>query len=93
MAAGMLLLLASLIRRNDVPHTTLRDQRLLMRDWICLVLFVLGVMAFAVPALFGANASMAWSPYPALTVPAFDVLLGVALLFFIAPVVNRSSTE
>jgi energy-coupling factor transport system permease protein len=93
MAAGALMVIASLIRRNAAPHTSLRDQRLAKRDWICLALFAVGVMAFAGPALFGVNASMAWSPYPALTVPAFDVWLGAALLFFIAPVVNRSSTE
>jgi energy-coupling factor transport system permease protein len=89
MAAGGLMVIASLIRRNASPHTTLHDQRLKGRDRLLLVLFVLGVMAFAGPALFGVNASMAWSPYPALTVPAFDVWLGLALLLFTAPAAAR----
>lgn len=44
-------------------------------------------MAFVLPALFGMNASLVWSPYPALTVPAFDVWLGLALLVFAAPAI------
>lgn len=85
-SAGALMVIASLIHRNDAPHTSLRDQRLTKRDWLCMALFAIGLMAFAVPALLGMNTSLAWSPYPALTTPAFEIWLGLALLVFIVPV-------
>jgi hypothetical protein len=83
------MVIASLIRRNDTPHTTLRDQRLMRRDWLIFLLFAAGVMAFVGPAMLGVAPSLFWSPYPTLTLPAFDVWLGIALLLFAAPVVNR----
>jgi energy-coupling factor transport system permease protein len=86
--AGAGMVIASLIRRKGTPHTSLRDQRLTRRDWLCLVLFAGGVMAFGLPAALGGAASLFWSPYPALTVPAFDVWLGLALLLFVAPILQ-----
>jgi energy-coupling factor transport system permease protein len=86
--AGSLTVIASLIRRNSTPHTTLQDQRLTKRDWVCLGLFAAGVLAYVLPALLGTTASLFWSPYPVVTLPAFDVWLGLALLVFIAPIVS-----
>jgi energy-coupling factor transport system permease protein len=40
---------------------------------------------FLLYALPGANASLAYSPYPALTMPAFHTLVGLALLLLLVP--------
>lgn len=90
MAAGGLMVIVSLIRRNDTSHTSLHDQRLTKRDWLCLALILVGLMAFVGPALLGQNASLAWSPYPALSRPTFEVLLGAAMLLFATPVVTSA---
>jgi energy-coupling factor transport system permease protein len=86
--AGAAMVITSLIRRKGTPHTSLRDQRLTRRDWLYLVLFAVGVLAFVGPTVLGGAASLFWSPYPALTVPAFDLWLGLALLLFTAPIIQ-----
>lgn len=91
--AGAAMVMMSLIRRKASPHTTLHDRRLKRGDWLCLALFGVGVMAFVLPALLGAGTSLYWSPYPALTVPAFEFWFGLALLVFAAPAMRFYSTE
>lgn len=87
--AGAGMVIASLLRRQGTPHTTLHDQKLAKLDWLCLALFAAGVTAVLLPAMTGMATSLYWSPYPALSVPAFEFWVGLALLAFIAPIIKH----
>jgi energy-coupling factor transport system permease protein len=81
-AGGVLVLLLTLRRLGrQSPHTSYRQMAWSSRDWIVATgaLVALGVIGW-----FG-RGTRAYMPYPALTWPGFDPLVGVGLLGFLGP--------
>jgi energy-coupling factor transport system permease protein len=84
---GLLLTLRHVGRRN--PHTTYRQTPWAPRDWI-----VAGgaVVALGALLLLGKQ-TRAYMPYPALTWPEFDPLVGIGSLGFLCPLLFGGERE
>jgi len=77
-------LFALMLRRlgKHSPHTRHRPRRWTGWDWAMVI-----VSAIPVALLFvGDGAALNWSPYPSITPPPFDVVVGGVLLLFLFPI-------
>lgn len=78
---------------RSVQHTTYRPRHWTRGDSLALAGcgLTLGVMLLKLPGVD--RASLAYSPYPRVTWPRFDAVLGLGLLGLLAPVVVRRPTD
>jgi energy-coupling factor transport system permease protein len=79
LAGGLLILFALWLVGRGVPRTAYRREPWTWRDWGVILTAALTVAAFARAPLF-------YSPYPALTLPPFDPIAGLATLALLGPV-------
>jgi hypothetical protein len=72
-----------------VPHSVYRPQTFNAYDALCLILSlaVAVLLLLPLPIPFVARESLFYYPYPQLTPPTFDPLLGILMLGWLAPVV------
>ncbi len=67
-----------------VPHSNYRPAPWQARDWLMLGMALLALLP-VVPLPWAARRTLFYYPYPALTLPAFDPLVAMALLALLAP--------
>jgi energy-coupling factor transport system permease protein len=86
MAIGAACAVIGILRSSRaVRPTSLRDQRLTAADVICMLILCSALAVVLLPPLLGRATSLAYTPYPALTPPSFDLAVGAALLAFLTP--------
>ncbi len=91
MLCGAGVVVVSLFRSTRAsPRTTYHDQRLTVRDLLIILACVLALVIVFAPALLGQPNTLAYYPYPALSLPQFNVAVGVGLLLLLGPVLNRN---
>ena len=87
LACGAGIVVLSVMRNGkSSPRTSYREHRMRPRDWACVALCVLA----AVVALIVAPQSLAYYPYPTLTLPQFDVAVGGGLLLLLGPAISTT---
>jgi energy-coupling factor transport system permease protein len=86
MVAGLGLMIAALwVVGRRVPHTNYRPEAWTSRDWIVVLGAAMAIAPFLLP-LPGLNRdTIFYYPYPELTLPGFDPIIGVAILGLLAP--------
>lgn len=89
MLCGAAVAVVSLFRHTQAsPRTSYRDQRLTMRDGLVILACALALVGVFGPTLFGQPNTLAYYPYPTLSLPPFDVVVGGALLLLLVPAVR-----
>lgn len=83
------LLMAVLLWHNGrrIEHTHYRLRRWRRDDTLVLLASLLPLLAIFLPSPFIAHDTLAYTPYPRLHLPAFDPLVGLVLLFLLAPAI------
>jgi energy-coupling factor transport system permease protein len=83
---GLVAVLAMLWQTGRrVPRTTYRQERWSGRDWLALLGAVVAGLFFLVPIPGMDRLTLAYYPYPAITLPGFDSRIGLAGLGLLAP--------
>ncbi len=72
---------------RTVPHTVFRPQAFTPLDAICLAVSVFITLLLLVPLSIFTLDSVNYYPYPALSLPQFDPLLGLFMLGWLMPIV------
>lgn len=86
MLGGALVLCIGLIRGARIsPRTTYREQRFGLRDGLVALACVCALAATVLPTLFGQDNLLAYSPYPTVVLPPFDLRVGMGVLLLIGP--------
>ena len=86
MGIGVVLVLVGLWQSGQsVPHTVYRPQPFTTRDMLCIGISVLVTILMLVPLPLIAQQSLSYYPYPVVTLPGFDPLLGLLMLGWLAP--------
>jgi energy-coupling factor transport system permease protein len=86
MLAGVVMVLAGLWSSGrSVPHTVYKPQLFTTQDLLCIVVSTLVAILLVVPLPFIAPQSLAYYPYPAVTLPEFDPLIGILILGWLSP--------
>jgi energy-coupling factor transport system permease protein len=94
MIAGAGLVLAGLWSSGrSVPHTVFRPQPFTLRDKLCIIVSVLVAVLLLVPVPFLAQQSLVYYPYPMVTLPAFDPLIGILILGWLSPLLVISQPQ
>lgn len=84
LAGGGLLLLGLALQGRTVQRTAYRRRPWTAADWLVSAAALAVVTVFLLP---GSRASLAYSPYPALTLPALNVWVALATLGLLGPAV------
>jgi energy-coupling factor transport system permease protein len=86
MLAGFWLVLAALwVIGRRVPHTDYRPEPWTARDWAVVLGAAVAVAPFLLPLPGLGRESIFYYPYPALTLPGFDPIIGIAILGLAVP--------
>ncbi len=70
---------------QQTPFTRYRQEPMTGWNWGLMGTAVLAILFFVLPLPFVERNTLAFSPYPKLTLPGFDVWLGLSLLWLIFP--------
>ena len=91
LAAAGALLLAFLYARlgRGTPHTTYRPRRWTGRDSLLLGTAVFSFLLLFLPLPLVDRATLSYTPYPTLSLPPFDPLLGLVLALLAMPALAR----
>lgn len=73
------------------PRTTYAQRPWQTRDWLVAGLSLSSLLLFLLPLPFVDHATLSYSPYPALTLPLFDPVLGLAAAALALPAVVLES--
>jgi energy-coupling factor transport system permease protein len=86
MLAGVGLVLAALwVIGQRVPHTDYRPEPWTGRDWVVVLGVAVAVAPFLLPLPGPGRETIFFYPYPALPLPGFDPIIGVAILGLAVP--------
>lgn len=86
---GALLVLLGLWQSGRaVPHTVYRPQPFTAFDAVCALLSIAIAAALLLPFPFLPRESLYYYPYPQLTIPIFEPLIGLLILGWLAPVIT-----
>lgn len=89
--SGAFLIIGGLWQQGKkFPRTTFRKELWHPLDSLVLIASLLLLAVFFLPLPFIDHSSLAYSPYPALTLPPFDMIIGLAILALLTPVVQQS---
>ena len=79
-------LFALMLRRlgRQSPHTRHRPRRWTGWDWGLVIVSIIPIALL----FMGDGTALAWSPYPSITPPPFDVVVGGVLLLFTFPILK-----
>jgi energy-coupling factor transport system permease protein len=92
MVAGAALVLGAIwVVGRGVSRTSYRPDRWTRHDSLVVLLAMVPLAAFSLPVLD--RASIFYYPYPKLSLPAFDPIIGVAALGFLGPALLLSRTS
>lgn len=83
---GVLAIIYVIIHKSkQVPHTTYMQEYWHFRDWIVLlgICFPLGMIILPISPID--KSSLVYNPYPALSLPDFNIFIGISLLGFLSP--------
>ena len=86
MGAGLVVGLLWLAGRAT-PRTAYRTHRWTVRDTLVVLGCGLTLVTVLLPLPLADRATLGYAPYPRLTLPPFDPLIGLALLGLLAPAV------
>lgn len=87
MVSGAALVLGMLwVLGRQVPRTNYLRQAWTLRDWMVVLGTTIVLAAFLLPLQGLDRSTLPYEPYPALSLPGFDPLIGVAILGLIVPV-------
>jgi hypothetical protein len=87
LVAGVSVVATLLLRiGRSTPYTRYRPRKWTRADTIVLAAIGLSLLLVFVPLPFVNQLTLAYVPFPALSVPAFDPVIGLALLLFLVPV-------
>ncbi|MBN1890179.1 MAG: ATP-binding cassette domain-containing protein, partial [Thermoflexales bacterium] len=93
LVGGGLLAGALWLAGRTVSRTTYRPRRWTARDTLALLGCGLALVAILAPLPWADRATLYYTPYPRLSMPAFDPLTGIALLGLLAPAVLAALPE
>jgi hypothetical protein len=86
MLAGALLVVLGVWQSGRaVPHTVYRPQAFTAMDAVCVLVSVGVAAALLLPLPFIPHESLFYYPYPQLSMPTFDPLIGVLMLGWLMP--------
>jgi energy-coupling factor transport system permease protein len=87
MLAGVVLVLAGLWwSGRAMPHSVYRPQSFTLGDATCAALSIAVAVVLLLPTPLLTQSSLFYYPYPQLTLPTFDSIVGLVLLGWLAPV-------
>jgi len=93
MLAGASLVVSALwLVGRRVPRTVYRSEPWTLRDGVVLLGATVATAAFLLPVPGLDRASLSYYPYPRLSLPPFDPLVGVAILGLLAPALPKTMT-
>ncbi len=75
---------------RSIRHTTYRPMPFTRLDLICCLLAAGAAVIVLMPVPFIDHSTLAYNPYPALSLPGFDPVLGLLMLAWLAPMLVRS---
>ena len=78
---------------RDVPHTVYRKRRWNARDTLTILGCALTLAMILLPLPLMDRHTLSYSPYPSLTLPIFDPLIGVGLLGLLAPAIAGGGNQ
>lgn len=94
LGGGALMVVAGLWSSGRaVPHTTYRPQRFTLGDAICLLACIAIAVLLLAPLSIISQTTLHYYPYPALSMPEFDALIGILLLGLLAPLFVIRQTD
>ena len=94
MGAGALLIGGVLwLAGRAVPHTTYRPRHWAGRDTLVLLGCGLALGVVLLPLPWADRGTLVYAPYPRLTLPPFDPLIGLGLLGLLAPAVYNTDEQ
>jgi len=86
--AGMALVFGLIIwSGKGVSHTRYRSRPWNGRDWLLIALSITPLLFVFIPLPFVDNSTLFYTPYPVLTLPPFDPIVGLSLVLLAAPAV------
>ena len=83
-ALSILFTLRTLGQSN--PHTTYRKEPWRPSDWLMILCSTITIISYAINPSGLARASLAYQPYPLLTLPSFNVIIGTTTLALLSPI-------
>jgi len=92
---GFILLLIGLLiltfviffKSKQVPHTTYIKEYWHIRNWIVIIGISFPLIIFLFPILGIDKSSIVYNPYPSLSIPGFNIIIGTSLLGFLIPAI------
>ena len=89
--AGIGLILGAVwLAGREVQHTSFRSHKWTGVDILALAGCALSLMLVLVSIPYTDHATLSYSPYPRLTLPGFDPLIGLSLLGLLMPAISSS---
>ncbi|HEY3342630.1 MAG TPA: energy-coupling factor transporter transmembrane component T [Anaerolineae bacterium] len=94
MLTGVVMVLLGLWSSGrSVTHTVFRPQSFTARDIFCIAISVLVAVLLLVSLPFISQQSLAYYPYPTVTLPGFEPLLGCLILGWLAPLLVLGKSQ
>ncbi|MCL5275060.1 MAG: energy-coupling factor transporter transmembrane protein EcfT [Chloroflexi bacterium] len=86
MLGGALAIVAGLwLSGRAVPHTDFRPQQFTRMDMICLAGSIAIAVLLLAPLPFLSQSTLQYYPYPKITLPSFDPVIGLLMLVWLSP--------